>query len=227
MNREKAASLIDHTILKAVATKEDIKQLCLEADENKFASVCVNPSYVKLAAELLKNSTTKVCTVIGFPLGANDSRTKAFETKLAVEDGATEVDMVVNVGAIKSEDWALVKADVIAVVTAAKAANSETITKVIIETCYLTDAEKEKVCEILLETGADFAKTSTGFGTGGATVADVALMKRIVTDHMLIKASGGVKNYHDLLQMVDAGANRIGTSGGIAIINDESNTASY
>jgi len=227
ITQEFAASIIDHTLLKPQATEIEIKQLCQEAATYNFASVCVNPYYVKLATEELENSNVKVCTVIGFPLGANTKETKAFETTNAIEAGATEVDMVINISAAKNGAWEMVKADIIAVVEAAKNANKDVVTKVIIETALLTEDEKIKVCTLLLETGADFVKTSTGFAGGGATVEDVMLMKSIVGNKMLIKASGGVRNYKDLLAMVEAGANRIGTSGGVAIVNDETNTTVY
>ena len=227
MNKEAVAKMIDHTALKATTTDEDIQQLCKEAKEFNFMSVCVNPFYVKRASELLKDSSVKVCTVVGFPLGATTKEAKAFEATQAVKDGALEVDMVVNVGAIKSGQWEVVKEDIQSVAQAAKTENKESILKVIIETCYLTKEEKIKVCEIILETDADFVKTSTGFGTGGATIEDVALIKDVVAHKKLIKASGGVKNYDDVVAMAKVGANRIGTSGGVAIINGAENTSTY
>lgn len=210
------ASYIDHTILKATATKDQVIQLCKEARENKFASVCVNPCHVKLVSSELKDSGVKTCTVIGFPLGANISEVKAFETAKAVEDGAEEVDMVINIGALKDGNSEYVKNDIKAVVEAAKGV----IVKVIIETCYLTDEEKELACRLSKEVGADFVKTSTGFGTGGATAADVALMRKTVGDSVGVKASGGVRNLKDALDMVEAGANRIGTSAGLIIVSE-------
>lgn len=210
---------IDHTILKAVATKEDILKLCNEAYKNDFASVCINPCYVELARELLKGSDVKVCTVIGFPLGANSKEVKAFETTQAIADGADEVDMVINIGAAKAHDYDTVYEDIKAVVTAANGV----LTKVIIETCYLTDEEKVKCCELAKQAGADFVKTSTGFGTGGATVEDVSLMRKTVGDIMGVKASGGVKTKEDMDKMIVAGATRIGTSNGITIMEGYKN----
>ena len=227
MNKECAAKMIDHTILKATTTKAEIEKLCKEAKEQGFASVCVNPCYVKMSYDILKDTPVLVCTVIGFPLGANTTSTKAYEAASAVENGAMEVDMVINVGAVKSGDWELVKNDIQEVAGAAKSVNKDAITKVIIETCYLTDEEKVKVCETILDTDADFVKTSTGFGTGGATVEDITLIKKIVGDKKLIKASGGVRNYDDLVRMAKAGANRIGTSGGVAIVSGADNTETY
>lgn len=216
MNVEK---YIDHTLLKAVATKADIEQLCAEANLCHFKSVCVNPVNVALAHDLLLGSDVEVCTVIGFPLGANASTVKAFETTQAIVDGADEVDMVINIGAAKAHDWDTVLADIQAVV---KAANG-VLVKVIIETCYLTDEEKVKVCELAVEAGADFVKTSTGFGTGGATVADVKLMKDTVGDKAQVKASGGVRNREQFEQMVEAGATRVGCSAGMKIMEEYQN----
>lgn len=211
MNVEK---YIDHTLLKATATPKDIEQLCAEANACHFASVCVNPVNVQLAHELLLGSDVAVCTVIGFPLGANASSVKAFEVTQAIADGADEVDMVINVGAAKAHDWDTVLKDIVAVV---KAANG-VLVKVIIETCYLTDEEKVKVCELAVEAGADFVKTSTGFGTGGAKAEDVALMRKTVGPDMGVKASGGVRNKEDFEKMIEAGANRIGCSAGVQIM---------
>ena len=227
MNKETVAKMIDHTALKAITTDKEIVQLCEEAKEYNFMSVCVNPYYVAKAYEQLKDSPVKVCTVVGFPLGANTTAAKAFEAALAVEEGALEVDMVINAGAIKSGQWEVVKEDIQSVAKASKAKNQEAIVKVIIETCYLTKEEIVKVSEIILETEADFVKTSTGFGTGGATIEDVALIKEVVAHRKLIKASGGVKNYNDVVAMAKAGADRIGTSGGVAIINGAENKGVY
>ena len=227
MNKEAVAKMIDHTALKATTTDAAIWQLCEEAKEYNFMSVCVNPFYVARAYELLKDSPVKVCTVVGFPLGATTTEAKAFEAAQAVKEGALEVDMVVNVGAIKSGQWEVVKDDIQRVALAAKGENEEAILKVIIETCYLTKEEKIKICETILETDADFVKTSTGFGTGGATIEDVALIKDVVAHKKLIKASGGVKNYDDVVAMAKVGANRIGTSGGVAIISGADNDATY
>jgi deoxyribose-phosphate aldolase len=227
MNKEAVAKMIDHTMLKATTTDEDIRQLCMEAKEYNFMSVCVVPYYVAYAYELLKDTSVKVCTVVGFPLGANTTATKAFEATQAVKEGALEVDMVINVGAVKSAQWEVVKSDIQEVAKSAKAVNKEAIVKVIIETCYLTREEKLKVSEIILETDADYVKTSTGFGTGGATIEDVALIKGVVANKKLIKASGGVRNYDDVVAMAKVGANRIGTSGGVAIISGADSKTAY
>ena len=211
------AKTIDHTLLKATATADQIKELCAEARTYGFASVCVNPTWVSLCAKELSGSGVLVCTVIGFPLGANATATKVAEAKLAVSQGASEVDMVINLGAAKSGDWRSVEEDIQAVV---KAANG-TLVKVIIETCYLSDAEKVKACEAAAKVGARFVKTSTGFGTGGATVEDVKLMKKTVgAQGLLVKASGGVRSYHDALLMLEAGADRIGASSGVVIVSE-------
>ena len=209
------ARMIDHTVLKPEATGSDIEKLCNEAKEYHFASVCVNPTHVKLAAKLLKNSDVKVCTVIGFPLGANTPMTKAMEVRDAIANGATEVDMVINVGALKSGDYNLVTQDIEAVV---KAAAGSALTKVIIETCLLTNDEKVKACLLAKSAGADFVKTSTGFNKGGATVEDIALMRKTVGMEMGVKASGGVRDRQTAEQMVKAGATRLGTSNGVAIV---------
>lgn len=216
MKKQEIAAMIDHTLLKATATNEQIKTLCAEAREYGFASVCVNPVNVKLAAEALKGSTVKVCTVIGFPLGANTSAVKAFETKDAIQNGAEEVDMVINVGALKGGDEKTVEQDIRAVVQAADGV----LTKVIIETCCLTDDEKKTACRLAANAGANFVKTSTGFGTGGATAADVALMKASIPAHMKVKASGGIHSYAETIALIQAGASRIGASAGIAIVRD-------
>lgn len=214
MKKNQIAAMIDHTLLKAFATPDQIEQLCKEAAEYHFASVCVNPAYVALAAKLLKDTGVKVCTVIGFPLGANTSAVKAFEARDAIANGAEEVDMVINVGAMKAGDVDLVEKDIKAVVDAANG----TLVKVIIETCYLTDEEKVLACKAAAKAGADFVKTSTGFGTGGATPADVALMRSSIPDSMKVKASGGVHNYEEAMAVVEAGASRIGASAGMAIV---------
>lgn len=208
---------IDHTLLKADAKKEQIKVLCEEAKKYHFKSVCIQPTWVKQAAKWLEGSAVEVCTVIGFPLGTNTSSVKAFEAKEAVANGATEVDMVINIGAAKDQDWDMVKSDIAAVVEAVPA---EVVVKVIIETCLLTDDEKVKACELAEEAGADFVKTSTGFSTGGATVADIGLMRKSVSDKMGVKASGGVSNRQEALAMIEAGATRIGASKGIQIVTE-------
>ncbi len=214
------AKMIDHTVLKAVATQQDIITLCQEAKEYGFASVCINPTFVSLAAEQLKGTEVMVCTVVGFPLGSSTTETKAYETREAVKNGAQEVDMVINIGALKEGNEAKVLEDIAAVVKAAKETNSEAIVKVIIETCYLNQEEKVAVCKLAKAAGAHFVKTSTGFGTGGATVEDVALMRQVVGSEMGVKASGGIKNSADVLKMIKAGANRIGASAGINIIKE-------
>lgn len=217
------ANLVDHTLLRADARKEEITKLAEEAKEFSFASVCVNPTWVSYASELLKQSTVKVCTVIGFPLGANTPEVKAFETKNAIENGADEVDMVINIAALKDNNNELVERDVRAVVEAAK---GKALVKVIVETCLLTDEEKARACELSVKAGADFVKTSTGFSTGGATVEDVALMRKTVGANVGVKASGGVRNLTDLENVVSVGATRIGTSSGVKIVQgQESNTA--
>lgn len=214
----KIAGLIDHTALKPDTTREQIEVLCKEAIEYDFASVCVNPCYVKLCGELLKDYRIKVCTVIGFPLGATTTAAKVAEAEEAVKNGATEVDMVINVGAIKSGDFDLAKSDVAAVVQAVK---GKALVKVILETCLLTEDEKVRCCNICKEAGADFVKTSTGFSTGGATVEDIKLMRSIVKPSLGVKASGGIRDYKTAKAMVDAGASRIGASASIAIVSEE------
>ena len=209
--------LIDHTLLKANASKNDITKLCDEAMQYDFASVCVNPVWVSYCAEYLKESDVRVCTVIGFPLGANTSKVKAYEAKMAIEEGADEVDMVTNIGALKAGDMDTVYQDIQAVVDASQGH----CVKVIIETCLLTDEEKVLACQQAMKAKATFVKTSTGFSTGGATVHDVALMKQTVGDHCEVKASGGVKTFEDMEAMVNAGASRIGTSSGISLMNYE------
>ena len=212
----KIAQMIDHTALKADTLESQIVALCEEAREYNFASVCVNPTWVKKAAELLQGSDVKVCTVIGFPLGANTPEVKAFETTQAIKDGADEVDMVINIAALKDGNNELVEADIKAVVDAAK---GQALTKVIIESCLLTDEEKVRACELAVKAGADFVKTSTGFSTGGATKEDIALMRKTVGPNIGVKASGGVRNAEDAAVMIEAGATRIGASAGIAIVN--------
>lgn len=212
------AKMIDHTFLKPEATKEQVKNLCEEAVQYGFHSVCVNSSFVYYCAELLKDSDVKVCTVIGFPLGAMSTAGKAAEAQAAVADGAEELDMVIHVGMIKSGDWDYVKQDIASVV---EAAGDKAIVKVILETCLLTDEEKRKACMICKEAGASFVKTSTGFSNGGATVKDVALMREAVGSDMGVKASGGIRSFQDARAMVEAGADRIGASSGIAIIREQ------
>lgn len=206
---------IDHTVLKPDTTKEGIKALCEEAAKYDFASVCINPKHVKYAAELLKDTDVNVCTVIGFPLGANTSEIKAAEAKKAIEDGAVEVDMVIDIGAAKEHDYAAVQADIQAV---RDAVDKKYILKVIIETCLLTDEEKVEVCKAAKAAGADFVKTSTGFSTGGATAEDVALMYKTVGPDVKVKASGGIRSKEDAMKMIEAGASRLGTSAGSKIV---------
>lgn len=206
--------LIDHTILKQNAAISDIEKLCKEAIEFNFMSVCVNPAYVEMCANILKNSDVKVCTVIGFPLGANSTAVKVFETHDAIKNGADEIDMVINVTMLKDKEYNYVFNEIKAI----KNACEGRLLKVILETCLLTDEEIVKACELSVEAGADFVKTSTGFSTGGATVHHVALMRKTVGPNIGVKASGGVRTHEDLLSMVEAGANRIGTSAGCKII---------
>ncbi|MFQ6075330.1 MAG: deoxyribose-phosphate aldolase [Candidatus Bathyarchaeia archaeon] len=216
LTREQLAKTIDHTLLKPTATKDDIVRLCEEARRYGFASVCVSPYYVPLAANLLRETGVKVCTVIGFPLGATAPEVKIFEAEDAIRRGAREVDIVINLGALKSGDYALVRRDVEGVVRAAKP--KDVATKVIIEACFLTDEEKVKACTIAREAGADFVKTSTGFGSGGATVHDVELMRRTVGREMRVKAAGGIRTFEQAMSMIEAGATRIGASAGVAIV---------
>ena len=207
--------LFDHTILKADATEAQVAKICKEALENDFASVCVNQYYTKFVAEQLKGSDVKVCTVVGFPLGMSDTRVKAFETKAAIEDGATEVDMVINVGALKDKKYDYVLNDI---KTLKEVCGKDIVLKVIIETCLLTDVEKVKACELSKEAGADFVKTSTGFSTAGAKASDVAHMRKTVGEGMGVKASGGIHTSEEALEMLEAGASRLGTSATLAII---------
>ena len=212
------ASVIDHTLLKPDATREEVDQLCREAAQFCFASVCVNPNWVALCREILRDSGVKVCTVIGFPLGAHLPDVKAYEARRAVEQGAEEVDMVLNVGALKSRDYALVEQDIHGVV---QASGRGTVVKVILETSLLTRDEKVMGCTLAKAAGADFVKTSTGFGGGGATVEDVQLMRETVGPEMGVKASGGVRTRDDVEKMVAAGASRIGASAGVKIVRGE------
>lgn len=214
------AKYIDHTLLKPEATKEQIEKLCNEAKQYNFASVCVNPTWVKLASDILKGTDVKVCTVIGFPLGANTPETKAFEAVNAVTNGAEEIDMVMNIGALKSGDTELVQKDIEAVVNAVK---DKALVKVIIETSLLTEDEKVTACQLSVQAGAHYVKTSTGFSTGGATVEDVALMRKTVGPNVGVKASGGVRTAEDAKVMIEAGASRIGASSGTAIVDEYQN----
>lgn len=214
-NGGKIASYIDHTKLAATTSEKDVIQLCDQAKQFAFASVCINPWHVPLAAECLVGTNVKVCTVIGFPLGATASKVKAYETKLMIEAGAEEIDMVINVGALKDGNYAYVENDIGEVV---RAAADKAIVKVIIETCYLSDAEKINACKLAISAGAHYVKTSTGFGTHGATRDDVALMRKTVGETIGVKASGGIKDLQTALAMIDVGATRIGTSSGLAIL---------
>jgi len=214
LNMKPLSSYIDHTILKPEAKYEDIKKVCEEALEYNFKAVCINPLYVKYSSEMLKNSDVLVATVVGFPLGNNRSEVKKLETELAVKDGADEIDMVINIPALKNKEYDIVKQDIKEVV---KSADGKTV-KVILETCLLKDEEIKKACQLSLEGGADFVKTSTGFSTGGAEISDVKLMKSVVKDKMKIKASGGIRNKEKALEMIEAGADRIGASSSIKIV---------
>ncbi|KGT38811.1 deoxyribose-phosphate aldolase [Weizmannia sp. CD-2023] len=210
------AAYIDHTLLKPEATEKDILKLTAEAAQYHFASVCINPYWVKLATRELAGTGVKVCTVIGFPLGATTAETKAFETKKAIGDGADEIDMVINIGALKSGDTEAVEADIRAVVEAAQGK----LVKVIIETCLLTNEEKELACRLAVKAGARFVKTSTGFSTGGATIEDVKLMRQTVGDKAGVKASGGIHTKAEAEAMIEAGATRIGASSGVKIVSE-------
>lgn len=218
------ARYIDHTLLKPESTQADIIQLCKEAKQYQFATVCVNPFWVKTAAEELKGSGVGVATVIGFPLGATSTFTKVAETRDAIASGATEVDMVINIGALKSKDEMAVYQDIRQIV---RAANGQALVKVIIETGFLTDEEKKRACMIAKEAGADFVKTSTGFGPGGATVEDIKLMRETVGPEIGVKASGGVRDFETAKAMIDAGATRIGASSGVAIAKGEKGEGEY
>ncbi|WP_347922078.1 deoxyribose-phosphate aldolase [Pontimicrobium sp. SW4] len=217
-------SYIDHTLLKPTATKEDIIQLCNEAKQYNFFSVCINSCYIKLAKEQLKDSNVKVCSVIGFPLGAMSTKAKVFETKKAIQDGADEIDMVINIGLLKSKDFDAVWKDIEAV----KKIMPNNTLKVILETCYLEEIEIIKASELAIQSGADFIKTSTGFGTGGATINDVKLMKSVVEPGSTkIKASGGIKNHKTAMEYINLGVERLGVSSGIAIMNGEQSNSDY
>jgi deoxyribose-phosphate aldolase len=216
--------MIDHTLLRADATQSEMAKLTEEAKQYQFASVCVNPGWVAYAAEQLQGTGVDICTVIGFPLGASTSETKAFETKDAIAKGATEVDMVINISALKDGKDDVVEQDIRAVV---EAAAGKALVKVIIETCLLTDEEKVRACQAAVKAGADFVKTSTGFSTGGATPEDIALMRRTVGPDVGVKASGGVRSLEDMQKMIAAGATRIGASSGVKIMQGEQSTSNY
>ncbi len=224
LKNEEIARMIDHTLLKPEATPDDVKQLCSEAKEYNFASVCINPSYVKLSSDLLSGSKVKVCTVVGFPLGATTTEVKRWETEQAIQNGAEEIDMVIHVGRLKAGDYDYVFNDINQVVLAAKKHNA--VCKVIIETALLTDEEKVKACLLAKEAKADFVKTSTGFSKGGATAGDVALMKFVVGSAVGVKASGGVRSEEDARKMIAAGADRIGASASVKIVTGASDNSS-
>jgi deoxyribose-phosphate aldolase len=210
------AKYIDHTLLKPDASQDQIAQLCYEARKHGFAAVCVNPTYVKLCSQLLQGTDVQVCTVVGFPLGATPPEVKSYEAQQAIDDGATEVDMVLNIGALKSRDYALVERDIASVARTCHAGGA--VLKVIIEAALLTDEEKVIACQLAKAAGADYVKTSTGFGPGGATVEDVALMRRSVGPGLGVKAAGGIGSYEKAKEMVTAGATRIGASAGVKIL---------
>ncbi len=212
----KLNNYIDHTILKADATTSEVIKLCDEAKQYNFASVCVNTCFAETVSRELRDTNVKTCVVVGFPLGAMATQSKAYEAKLAVQNGAQEVDMVINVGALKEKNYEFVLQDIKSVVNESRPA----IVKVIIETCLLTNDEKVKACELSVLAGADFVKTSTGFSTGGATVEDIALMRKTVGPNIGVKASGGVKTKTDTLKMIEAGASRVGASASIAIVTN-------
>lgn len=214
---------IDHTNLKQDMSEQDLIKLVDEAKEYDFFSICINPCWVKQASELLAGSNTKVCSVIGFPLGANTTNIKVLEAKEAIENGASEIDMVINVSKLKDKDYEYVYNEIKQI----KEAIGNNVLKVIIEACLLTNEEKTIACQIIMKAGANFVKTSTGMSTGGATVEDVKLFKEVVGDATLIKAAGGVRTYEDAISMIEAGANRIGTSGGVKIVNGETHTDGY
>jgi deoxyribose-phosphate aldolase len=219
------ASMIDHTLLKPEATPDEIKKLCMEAKDYSFASVCINPCYVSLCSELLRGTSVKICTVIGFPLGANTTEVKKYETEEAIKNGANEVDMVINVGQLKQGNYDYVEKDVRAVVSTARRHN--VLSKVIFETALLTDEEKVRAALICKKAGADFVKTSTGFSKGGATVGDVALMKYVVGSAIGVKAAGGIRSKEDAEAMIASGADRIGASASVKIVSGEKSDGAY
>ena len=218
------AKYIDHTLLKPEATEEQVAALCAEAAEHHFYSVCVNSNWTEFCARKLQGTGVKVCSVVGFPLGAMDSRSKGFETRTAVSNGADEIDMVMNVGAMKAKNLKLVREDILAV---RRACRPGIVLKVIIEACLLTDEEKILACQIVKDVGADFVKTSTGFNKSGATVADVALMRRTVGPSLGVKAAGGVRSFEEAVEMIRAGATRLGTSSGVLLVSGQKATGAY
>lgn len=221
----KINTYIDHTLLKSDATSDQISTLCQEAIEHNFKAVCVNATYVSLASNILKGSSTEICTVVGFPLGASPTPVKVLEAEIAIDQGATEVDMVIDIGALKNKQYDLVKSDIAEIAKAVHAKGK--ILKVIIETCLLTDDEKIKACELSKEAKADFVKTSTGFSTGGATLSDVKLMRETVGPDLGVKASGGVRDIETAKAMIEAGATRLGTSSGVKLVQGEVSTSDY
>lgn len=221
ITKEQLAKVIEHTLLKPDTTKDSIIQLCVEAKKYNFWSVCVNPTYISLASDILKGTNIKVCSVIGFPFGANTPDVKALEAERAIIDGANEIDMVMNIGAFKSHDYELVKKDILKVVERARTLQKDIIVKVIIEAGLLTEDEKVLACKLIKDAGANFVKTSTGFNTTGATVRDVKLLKNSVGINLGIKASGGIRTFHEVIKLIEAGADRIGTSSGVAIIGEK------
>jgi deoxyribose-phosphate aldolase len=218
LDSTRLAKMIDYTMLGANTTTNDIKRLCFEAAQHNFWSVCVNPCYISFATKLLEKTDVKVCSVVGFPLGASSSKVKVFETETAINDGSQEIDMVMNIGALKSLRFVDVKQDIRGVVLKAKEVKKEIIVKVIIETGFLTHDEKVKACRLVKEAGADFVKTSTAFNSSGATVSDVKLIRSVVGPNFGVKASGGIRTYQDTVNLINAGANRIGTSAAVHII---------
>jgi deoxyribose-phosphate aldolase len=219
------AGMIDHTLLKPDATISEVSQLCEEAIQNNFASVCVNPFYVETCFNLIKSSNVKVCTVIGFPLGATTTQSKFFEAEEAIKNGAEELDMVINIGRLKDQNYDFVCSDLKSVADLSK--KHLCTSKVILETCLLSDEEKVAACLLAKEAGLDFVKTSTGFSKGGATIHDVALMKFVVGDKLQVKASGGIRSYEDAIAMINAGATRLGASAGVKIIAGQKTESSY
>lgn len=220
ITKEQLARKIDYTLLKPNATQDDITRLCQEAMKYGFWSVCVNPVYVSLAADVLTGTDVRVCSVVGFPLGVNVSEVKAIEAEKAISNGASEIDMVMNIGALKSHNYELVKRDIRKVVEHARAIRKNIVIKVIIETGLLTEDEKVLACRFVKDEGADFVKTSTGFSSSGATIHDVKLLRNTVGPNFGVKASGGIRTYHYAIELVEAGANRIGTSSGVVIIEE-------
>lgn len=223
ITKEQLAKLIDHTLLKSDTTEDSIKQLCKEAKEFKFCSVCVNPTYVSLASSILNKTEVKVCSVIGFPLGASMPEVKALEAEIAINNGANEIDMVMNIGALKSQNYELVKKDISKVIVRARASQKDIVIKVILETGLLTKHEKEIACKFIKATGANFVKTSTGFNAPGVTIYDIKLLKKCVGPNIKVKASGGIRTYLKAIKLINAGVDRIGTSSGVKIMEQYSN----